>query len=59
MARIESLSGRGSTAKESNNFKQGKSGSKCKVKPGIIGGPHQNPRSGGGINRATRGAGQD
>jgi len=54
-------SGRGVSIKgrEHNNYSQGKTGSKAKVKPGPINGVsmRSNPRKGGGINRATQGHG--
>lgn len=44
---------------ETNNFKQGRSGSKCKVVMGPAAGKKPgNPTSGGGINRATKGTSQ-
>ncbi len=43
------------TDKEANNHPQGRSGSKVPIRSGIIGRPHQNPTTGGGINRATKG----
>lgn len=45
--------------KETNNFKQGRSDSKCKVVMGPAAGQKPgNPTSGGGINRATKGTSQ-
>lgn len=41
---------------ETNNHKQGRSGSKCKVMNGPAASSKSgNPTSGGGINRATKG----
>ncbi len=41
---------------EKNNFKEGRSGSKCKVVDGPAAGAKKgNPTMGGGINRATKG----
>lgn len=45
---------------ETNNFKQGRSDSKCKVLMGPAAGKKPgNPTSGGGINRSTKGTAQD
>lgn len=45
--------------KETNNFKQGRSDSKCKITMGPAAGQKPgNPTSGGGINRATKGTSQ-
>lgn len=40
--------------KESNNFKQGRSGSGAKKISGPVGGVKKNPMMGGGINRPTK-----
>lgn len=48
--------GRSIPLKETNNYKGGRSGSKCPVKSGPVeGGIKHNPTKGGGINRATKG----
>lgn len=44
---------------ETNNFKQGRSDSKCKIVMGPAAGKKpSNPTSGGGINRSTKGTAQ-
>lgn len=44
---------------ETNNYKQGRSGSKCKILMGPAAGKKPgNPTSGGGINRSTKGTAQ-
>lgn len=44
---------------ETNHFKQGRSGSKCKINLGPAAGMKRgNPTSGGGINRPTKGTAQ-
>lgn len=47
------------SSSEKNNYKQGRSGSKCKINMGPAAGAKRgNPTSGGGINRSTRGTSQ-
>ena len=42
---------------ETNNYQQGRSGSKAPALPGPAKRPKNNPLKGGGINRATKGTG--
>lgn len=44
--------------KEKDSFPQGRSGGKVMVRDGVVGSVGSNPRSGGGINRATKGTRQ-
>ena len=43
------------SSKETNNFKQGRSGSKAKSLGSVVGGMKHNPQKGGGINRPLKG----
>lgn len=43
--------------KETNNYYQGKSGSKFPILPQVVSGVRHNSQASGGINRAVRGVG--
>lgn len=45
-------------SREKNNYYQGKTDSKFKIKPGVVGSVRHNAQERGGVNRAAKGVGQ-